>query len=86
MVDEPRPGRPATITPEQVEDVVVVATRESTPANATHWSRALMASRSGSIERIWKAIELQPHRSEGYTLSTDPLFVEQGCGMGHQLE
>lgn len=39
LVDEPRPGRPATITADQVEDVVV-ATLESTPKNATHRSRA----------------------------------------------
>ena len=37
LVDDPRPGRPATVTAEQVEDVVV-ATLESTPANATHWA------------------------------------------------
>ena len=46
LSDDPRPGRPATITAEQVEDVVV-ATLESTPENATHWSRAKMAERSG---------------------------------------
>ena len=36
LVDDPRPGRPATITAEQVEEVLV-ATLESTPQNATHW-------------------------------------------------
>ncbi len=46
LVDGTRPGRPATVTAAQVEDVVV-ATLESTPANATHWSRAKMADRTG---------------------------------------
>ncbi len=65
---------------EQVEDVVV-ATLESTPRNATHWSRAKMAERSGlspsTIGRIWKAFELKPHRADGFKLSNDPLFVDK---------
>src|SRR5450755_230492 len=80
LCDDPRPGRPRTVTAEQVEDVVV-ATLESTPENATHWSRAKMAERSGlsesTIGRIWRAFGLQPHRTETFKLSTDPLFVEK---------
>ena len=80
LTDEARPGRPATVTADQVEDVVVT-TLESTPARATHWTRAKMAERSGlsksTIGRIWKAFELKPHRAEGFKLSNDPLFVEK---------
>ena len=80
LCDERRPGRPATITAEQVEDVVV-ATLESVPENATHWSRAKMAQRTGlsksTIGRIWRAFELKPHRTETFKLSNDPLFVEK---------
>ncbi|MGH9260492.1 MAG: IS630 family transposase [Acidimicrobiales bacterium] len=80
LVDQPRPGRPPLVTAEQVEDVVV-ATLESTPSNATHWSRAKMAERTGlsrsTIGRIWRAFDLQPHRAGGFKLSNDPLFVEK---------
>jgi transposase len=78
--DDPRPGRPPSVTAGQVEDVVV-ATLESTPPNATHWSRASMAKRSGlsksTVGRIWRAFDLMPHRAEGFRLSTDPLFVDK---------
>jgi transposase len=80
LADDPRPGRPATVTAEQVEDVVV-STLEATPENATHWSRAKMAERTGlsksTIGRIWRAFDLKPHRAESFKLSTDPLFVEK---------
>ena len=80
LCDEPRPGRPRTITVEQVERVVV-DTLESTPENATHWSRRKMADRAGlsrsTIGRIWQAFGLQPHRTDTFKLSNDPLFVEK---------
>jgi transposase len=80
LVDEPRPGRPPTITAEQVEDVVVT-TLESTPEHATHWSRKKMAERSGlsksTVGRIWKGFGLKPHLTDGFKLSNDPLFVDK---------
>ena len=80
LVDEPRPGAPRSITDAQVEQVVI-DTLESTPRDATHWSRASMAGHSGlsrsTVGRIWKAFRLAPHRAETFKLSTDPQFIDK---------
>jgi transposase len=78
LVDEPRPGKPRTISDAQVEEVIV-KTLESTPKDATHWSTRSMASEVGlsqtAVSRIWRAFGLQPHRQETWKLSKDPQFV-----------
>jgi transposase len=76
--DEPRSGTPRTLEDERIE-AVIVRTLESLPPDATHWSSRSMAKASGvsvsSVQRIWRAFGLQPHRLETFKLSTDPDFV-----------
>jgi transposase len=76
--DEPRPGAPRTVDDARIE-AVVVRTLESVPPDATHWSSRGMAAASGlsvsTVQRIWRAFGLQPHRLETFKLSTDPDFV-----------
>jgi transposase len=80
LYDEPRPGAPRQIGDAEIADTVRI-TLESTPPDATHWSLRSMAKAVGyapsTIHRIWKAFGLQPHRTETFKLSTDPLFVEK---------
>ena len=80
LLDEPRPGAPRTITDEHVERVVRL-TLETKPRDATHWSTRALARRCGlsqtAVSRIWRAFALQPHRSETFKLSKDPLFIEK---------
>jgi transposase len=80
LFDAPRPGQPRKISDAKIEEVVT-KTLETKPDNATHWSTRSMAKAIGlnstAIQRIWKAFGLKPHRSEGFKLSTDPMFVEK---------
>jgi transposase len=80
LLDEPRPGAPRKINDKDVERVITL-TLESTPKDATHWSTRGMAKRSGlsqsAVSRIWRAFALQPHRTETFKLSKDPLFVDK---------
>lgn len=87
LLDEPRPGRPRTVTDEQVESIVTT-TLESTPTDATHWSTRSLAAHLGvtqdAVWRTWQAFGLQPHRQEKFKLSADPQFVEKVydiCGL-----
>lgn len=76
--DEPRSGTPRTLEDARIE-AVIVRTLETLPPDATHWSSRSMAKASGvsisSVQRIWRAFGLQPHRLETFKLSTDPDFV-----------
>ena len=80
LLDEPRPGRPRTVTDEQVE-AVITRTLETTPVNATHWSTRSMAAELGlsqsAVSRIWRAFGLAPHRIDSWKLSKDPQFIDK---------
>jgi len=80
LLDEPRPGAPRKITDADVERAITL-TLETMPDDATHWSTRSMARRCGlsqsAVSRIWRAFALQPHRTETFKLSADPLFIEK---------
>jgi transposase len=78
--DEPGRGRKPTIVAAKVKQIVE-ATLHTTPANATHWSVRTMATAQAvspaTVQRIWDAHGLQPHRTETFKLSRDKQFVEK---------
>lgn len=60
---------------------IVEATLQTTPKDATHWSTRTMAKAQGvgksTVQRIWDAHGLQPHRVKSFKLSRDKRFVEK---------
>ena len=75
--------RPSRIPPVPVEtiDQVLALTNTVPPHEATHWTAAAMAKAVGvsisSVQRIWKAHGLRPHRMRAFKLSNDPKFAEK---------
>jgi len=78
--DEPRPGKPRSISDEDVERVIV-KTLEEQPRDATHWSTRSMAAATGmsqtAVSRIWRAFGLKPQLTETFKLSPDPQFIDK---------
>jgi transposase len=80
LEDAPGRGRPASITAAKVKRLVK-ATTQTRPRGATHWSTRTMAEAQGishaTVQRIWDAHGLQPHRVKTFKLSRDKRFVEK---------
>ena len=80
LYDEARPGGPRSIEDEEIA-ALIRKTLDETPKNATHWTCRSLAEESGlsksTVQRVWKAFGIQPHRQKHFTLSTDPYFVDK---------
>jgi transposase len=76
--DKTRPSRIPPLGP-QVAERVIALTQEDPPGETTHWTAGMMAKTAGisvsSVQRIWRAHGLQPHRVRQFKLSTDPQFT-----------
>jgi transposase len=81
LSDEPRPGRPRTVTDEHVEKVIAATLEQAPPGGDTHWSTRSMARSAGmsqsAVSRIWRAFGLKPHIVQTWKLSTDPQFIDK---------
>jgi transposase len=73
-------GRKPSIPAETVAEVVRLTLQEK-PPGATHWSCRTMAERAGvskdTVQRIWSARGLKPHRIKTFKISTDTKFEEK---------
>jgi len=78
--DKTRPSRIAPLNAAVVQNVVAL-TLTDPPGETTHWTGAMMAKAAGisvsSVQRIWRAHGLQPHRTRQFKLSNDPRFVDK---------
>jgi len=80
LYDELRPGRPRSVSDEQVA-VLLRRTLKQKPTAGTHWTVRLAAEANGlsksTVHRVFQLFSLQPHRTKSFKLSTDPFFVEK---------
>ncbi len=80
LYDEHRPGRPRTIPDDSVMTLLRKTLETRSPDGSTHWTCRAMAEVIGlsksTVQRIWTAFSIQPHRQKHFQLSTDPFFVE----------
>lgn len=76
--DKTRPPGKAPLPDGTVARVLELTLGEP-PGEATHWSGRTMAEAAGislrSVQRIWSAHNLQPHRLRTFKLSRDPQFA-----------
>src|SRR5437764_6971495 len=76
----PGRGRKPTYPMDKIADIVE-ATLQTKPAGMTHWSCRSMAQSQGvsksTVNNIWRAHKLQPHRTKTFKLSRDPKFLEK---------
>ena len=76
--DKTRPSRIPPLAPEAGERVIAL-TLAGPPPGASHWTGTAMAKAVGisvsSVQRIWRAHGLQPHRVRQFKLSNDPQFA-----------
>jgi transposase len=76
--DKTRPSRIPPLPGAIVKRVVELTSTEP-PGETTHWTAAAMAKVVGisisSVQRVWQAHKLRPHRVRHFKLSTDPEFV-----------
>ena len=81
LYDERRPGRPHSIEDDELMTLLQRTLETKPPGGGTHWTCRSMADATGvsksTVQRLWTAFNIQPHRQKHFKLSTDPFFAEK---------
>jgi len=76
LVESPRPGRPVEVEGARVRKVLAEVVQP--PKGRVRWSCRSMARHSGlspsTVQRLWAANDLKPHRTRTFKLSNDAQF------------
>ena len=87
--DRSRPPGKAPVSPARVAEIIR-RTLEPPPFEATHWTLRAMAKVAGiaasTVQAIWKAHGLSPHRWRHFKLSNDPAFADSQTRNGKEME
>ena len=80
LYDEVKPGAPRSIKDKQIA-ALIHKTLKTRPKGGSHWSCRSIAEETklskSTVQRVWSAFGIQPHRQKHFKLSTDPFFVEK---------
>lgn len=81
LYDEPRPGRPRSIEEERIMELLYNTLHTKPPAENDRWSVRTAAKQTdlskSTVQRVWSAFGVRPHKQKHFKLSTDPFFVEK---------
>ena len=79
LEEAPRPGRPSSLDPAKIERIISEAVRP--PKGKARWSCRSMAAHTkvskATVQRVWTANEIKPHRTRLFKLSNDPAFEQK---------
>jgi putative transposase len=81
LYDEARPGRPRSIEEERIAELLYKTLHTMPPDEQNRWSVRTAAGAAelskSTVQRVWSAFGVQPHRQKHFKLSTDPFFVDK---------
>jgi putative transposase len=83
LYDERRPGRPRIHRDEKITGLLRKTLKTQPKDGSTHWTCRTISAETklskSTVQRVWSAFGLHPHRQKHFKLSTDAFFAEKVC-------